>query len=323
MRVPLLRHDMTAGAVRGDLGETARRRPQRRTSEDRLFMAIALGPAAVLVAMLIVAPVLYTVGLSFFAQNTLRLNWTFAGFGNFSDVMASSDFWRAYWNGLVYTTGSTTLAGAVGLAVALLLDRPFRGRGLVRALVIFPYIVPTIIVVFIWKFIFFGRGIVNDLMRQFGAEGPPVPWLGDQRLAMVVLVLVSAWAWFPFVAVRMLAALQNLPASVYEAAAIDGAGPLARFWHLTLPLLAPALLVVLLIRAIWAFRNFEIIWLLTGGGPAGSTEVLPVLAYREAFGLFRMGHASAVAVALMVFDSLLALLYFRVGVRLRMAVHGA
>jgi multiple sugar transport system permease protein len=284
---------------------------------------LALLPAGLLIAVLIVAPVLYTLGLSFFEQNTLRLNWRFAGLGNFADVMAGAEFWRAFRNGVVYTVGSTLAAGVAGLGVALLLDRPFRGRGLVRALVIFPYIVPTIIVVFIWKFIFSGRGIVNDLLRGLGASGASAAWLGDRDLAMVVVVLASAWAWFPFVAITLLAALQNLPDSLYEAAAIDGAGPLARFWNLTLPLLAPALLVVLLIRAIWAFRNFEIIWLMTGGGPAGATEVLPILAYREAFGSFRMGHASAVAVALMVFVSLLAALHFRVGARVRRALNGA
>jgi multiple sugar transport system permease protein len=289
---------------------------------DLAFVILSLAPAALLVAVLVFVPVAYTFGLSFFEQNTLRRNWTFAGLGNFSEVMADLTFWNAFWNGLVYTTGTTLVAGAVGMIVALLLNRPFHGRGLVRALVIFPYIVPTIIVVFVWKFIFSSRGIVNDLLRQLGVTGSGVPWLGDDHYAMLVVILVSAWAWFPFVAITLLAALQNLPDSVYEAATLDGANALSRFWHLTLPLLAPAFLIIILIRAIWAFRNFEVIWLMTGGGPIGATEVLPILAYREAFGSLRMGHASAVAVTLMLFVTLLALLYFRVGARIRHAVHG-
>ena len=298
------------------------RRKPRWQQGDLAFVTLSLAPAAVLVGVLVFVPVAYTFGLSFFEQNTLRRNWTFAGLGNFADLMAEAAFWRAFWNGLVYTVGTTLVAGLAGLMVALLLDRPFRGRGAVRALVIFPYIVPTIIVVFIWKFIFSSRGVVNDLLRQIGASGPGIPWLGDDNYAMLVVVLVSAWAWFPFVAITLLAALQNLPDSVYEAATLDGAGPFARFWHLTLPLLAPAFLVIILIRAIWAFRNFEVIWLMTGGGPVGATEVLPIMAYREAFGSFRMGHASAVAVTLMLFVSLLAVVYFRVGARIRHAVHG-
>lgn len=290
---------------------------------DLSFVIAALVPAALLVAVLVFLPVAYTFGLSFFEQGTLRRNWSFVGFGNFTELMAGANFWRAFWNGLVYTFGTTIVSGIVGLAVALLLDQEFRGRSIVRALVIFPYIVPTIIVVFIWKFIFSSRGVLNDILRQLGATGPSASWLGDPGTAMFVVILVSAWAWFPFVAITVLAALQNLPDSIYEAATLDGAGPLARFWCLTLPLLAPAFLVIIIIRAIWAFRNFEVIWLMTRGGPLGATEVMPILAYREAFGSFRMGHASAVAVSLMVFVSLLALVYFRVGARLRRAAHGS
>ena len=295
------------------------RNPRRAFGDDRAFLAMALAPSALVIAALVLVPILYTIGLSFFEQNTLLRNWTFAGFGTFAEVLSDPDFHRAFVNGLVYTLGSTAMAGIMGVAAALLLDCRFVGRGSVRAMVIFPYIVPTIVVAFIWKFIFSGRGVVNDLLRTFGASGPSIPWLGDESTAMATVIAISAWAWFPFVAVTTLAALQNLPDDVYEAAALDGAGRIQRFYTITLPLLAPALMVILLIRAIWAFRNFEIIWLLTGGGPIGATEVLPILAYREAFGSFRMGHASAVAVALMVFVTLLAAAYFRLGARLQRA----
>lgn len=295
------------------------RNPQRAFSDDRLFLALALTPTALVIVALVLAPIAYTIGLSFFEQNTLLRNWSFAGLGTFADVLSSDDFRRAFVNGLVYTLGSTVLAGLLGVSVALLLDCRFVGRGAVRALVIFPYIVPTIVVAFIWKFIFSGRGLINDLLRELGASGPAIAWLGDERTAMATVIVISAWAWFPFVAVTTLAALQNLPDDVYEAAALDGAGRVARFFTLTLPLLAPALMVILLIRAIWAFRNFEIIFLLTGGGPIGATEVLPIMAYREAFGSFRMGHASAVAVTMMVLVTLLAAAYFRLGARVRRA----
>jgi multiple sugar transport system permease protein len=300
-----------------------RRNRRRHFIDDRVFLLVALVPAALVIGALVLLPILYTVGLSFFEQNTLLQNWSFAGFGTYADVLAGDGFRRAFLNGLVYTLGSTALAGLVGVGAALLLDCRFMGRGAVRAMVIFPYIVPTIVVAFIWKFIFSGRGLVNDVLRELGASGPAIPWLGDERTAMATVIVISAWAWFPFVAITTLAALQNVPDDVYEAAALDGAGRVARFFTLTLPLLAPALLVILLIRAIWAFRNFEIVWLLTGGGPIGATEVLPILAYREAFGSFRMGHASAVSVTLMIFVTLLAAAYFRLGARLRRATGAA
>ena len=296
-----------------------RRRPLLRFRDERLFYFVALGPTALVIALVIVLPIVYTVVLGFFVQNTLTRTWRFSGLANYADLLTDTDFWVAFWNGIVFTAGSTVVATVVGLAIAILLDCKFLGRGPLRALVIFPYIVPSIVVAFIWKFIFSGRGILNDFLGLIGAQTVSVPWLGDPRFAMMAVILISAWTWFPFAAITLLAAMQNVPDNIYEAAALDGAGPFRRFAFLTLPLLAPALMVVVLIRAIWAFRNFDMIWLLTEGGPIGATEVLPIMAYKEAFGLFRMGHASAVAVSLMVFVTLLAALHFRVGARLRKA----
>ena len=295
------------------------RRPRLKFRDERIFYWTALGPTAVLIAFVIVLPIVYTLALGFFDQNTLTRTWRFVGFANYGDLIADLEFWLAFRNGFVFTAGSTLLATVFGLAVAVLLDCNFRGRGPLRALVIFPYIVPSIVVAFIWKFIFSGRGIMNDFLNLVGAQSVSVPWLGDQRFAMIAVIVISAWTWFPFAAITLLAAIQNVPHDIYEAAALDGAGRVARFIHLTLPLLAPAIMVVVLIRAIWAFRNYDMIWLLTGGGPIGATEVLPTMAYKEAFGLFRMGHASAVAVSLMVFVTMLAALHFRVGARLRRA----
>lgn len=293
------------------------RNPPHTFPDERLFQLGALAPAALVIAALVLLPILYTIALSFFDQNTLRQNWSFAGVSTYASILADPAFRRAFANGFVYTLGSTALSGLVGVGVALLLDCQFKGRSVVRAIVIFPYIVPTIVVAFIWKFMFSGRGLMNDMLRYVGVNGPALPWLGDENTAMMTVIIISSWAWFPFVAITTLAALQNLPQDIYEAAALDRAGPITRFFTMTLPLLAPALLIILLIRAIWAFRNFEIIWLLTGGGPIGATEVLPILAYREAFGSMRMGHASAVSVALMIFVTLLAAVYFRLGARLR------
>ena len=297
----------------------SRRIPRLKFRDERIFYYVALGPTTIVIATVIVLPIIYTFGLGFFVQNTLIHTWRFVGLSNYTDLLTDADFWSAFWNGVVFTVGSTVVATVFGLAIAILLDCNFRGRGPLRALVIFPYIVPSIVVAFIWKFIFSGRGILNDFLGFIGAQAVSVPWLGDQRYAMMAIILISAWTWFPFAAITLLAAIQNVPDNIYEAAALDGAGPVRRFFHLTLPLLAPALMVVVLIRAIWAFRNYDMIWLLTKGGPIGATEVLPIMAYKEAFGLFRMGHASAVSVSLMVFVTLLAAVHFRVGARLRKA----
>lgn len=285
-------------------------RPRLRFGDDRLFFWVSFLPTAVIAGTVVLLPILYTIILSLFSQNPLVGSATFVGLDNYGSLLQDPVFWLAFKNGLIYAAGSTVASTIAGLAAALLLNEAFWGRGVLRSIIIFPYIVPTIVVVFIWKFMFNSRGVINDLLTGAGLLGEMVPWLGDQRYAMLTVILISAWAWFPLATVSFLAGLQNIPSVIYEAAAIDGAGPWRRFTDLTLPLLTPVLIVVVLIRSIWAFRNFDIIWLLTGGGPLNATYVLPILAYQEAFGKFRMGYATAVATSLMIFLCLLAIVYF-------------
>jgi multiple sugar transport system permease protein len=282
-----------------------------RFTDDRLFFWISFIPTAIITGTVVLLPILYTLVLSLYSQNTLVGSPVFVGLANYGELLQDPVFWLAFRNGIIYALGSTLVSVVAGIGVALLLNEAFWGRALLRSLVIFPYIVPGIVVVFIWKFMFNTRGIINDLLTQVGILGEFVPWLGDRRFAMITVILISAWAWFPFAAITCLAGLQNIPSVIYEAAAIDGAGPWRRFTALTLPLLTPVLIVVVLIRSIWAFRNFDMIWLLTGGGPINSTYVLPIMAYQEAFGKFRMGYATAIATSLMLFLSLLAYFYFR------------
>ena len=284
--------------------------PRLRFADERLFFWLSFIPTAVITATIVLVPILYTLVLSLFSQNTLVGSPIFVSFDNYIELFQDPVFWLAFRNGIIFALGTTLVSTAAGIGVAVLLNEAFWGRAVLRGLVIFPYIVPAIVVVFIWKFMFNSRGIINDLLTQLGILGAFIPWLGDQRFAMITVILISAWAWFPFAAIIFLAALQNIPAAIYEAAAIDGAGPWRRFVSLTLPLLTPVLIVVVLIRSIWAFRNFDMIWLLTGGGPINSTYVLPIMAYQEAFGKFRMGYATAVATSLMLFLSLLTIGYF-------------
>ena len=281
-----------------------------RFADERLFFWVSFLPTVIITGTIVLLPILYTLILSLFIQNTLAGSPVFAGLDNYVELWQDPVFWVAFKNGMIYAVGSTIVSTVAGMGVALLLNEAFWGRGILRGVVIFPYIVPSIVVVFIWKFMFNSRGLVNDFLIQFGLLGATIPWLGDRRFAMITVILISAWAWFPFAAINFLAALQNIPTVIYEAAAIDGAGPWRRFFFVTLPLLVPILIVVVLIRSIWAFRNFDMIWLLTGGGPINSTYVLPIMAYQEAFGKFRMGYATAVATSLMIFLTVLAFIYF-------------
>jgi multiple sugar transport system permease protein len=178
--------------------------------------------------------------------------------------------------------------------------------------VLFPYFVSTVVAVLVWRWLFNDLyGILNHLLMMSGLTDMPVDWLGSMPNALISVILVGAWKFFPFVVIATLARLQTIPDALYEAARIDGAGPVARFLDVTLPQLREVLLVVVLLRAIWDFKEFDLIWLLTGGGPVTSTQTLPLLVYQEAFALNRMGMASAYAVAMMAVMLVFMIAYLR------------
>jgi len=283
-----------------------------RFRDEKFFFWVSFLPTALVIFSIILFPILFTLVLGFFNKNTLVGPYTFAGLENFRNLLADPQFWLAFKNGIIYSLGSTVFSVVGGLLVALLLNEEFRGRSILRATVIFPYIVPPIVALFIWKFLFNSRGLINQLLVQLGVIEQFIPWLGDIRFVMPTVILISAWVWFPFSAINLLAGLQAIPKDIYEAASIDGASAAQRFFQITIPMLMPVILVVVIIRFIWAARNFDMIYLLTGGGPLDATYVLPILAYKSAFSVFRLGYASAVATALFVFLVVMALIYFQV-----------
>ena len=266
------------------------------TRENRLGLLL-LTPTLILMAGFVVFPVLYAGWLSLNQSDPFRQVTTFVGMANFQRLLQGEEFWDSLRVGLVFTAATVALQVVVGMAVALLLHQPFRGRGVARALALFPFIVPTIVAVLIWRWLLNDSyGIVNYLLKALGLIQAPIIWFGTPRMAMVSVVLVNVWQFFPFVVVTLLARLTTIPEEQYEAARIDGASAPQQFWFITLPHLKTILAVVILLRGIWMFQKFEVIYLLTRGGPLRSTQHLPILAYTELFVNFRMGQAAAVAV---------------------------
>jgi multiple sugar transport system permease protein len=197
-------------------------------------------------------------------------------------------------NGLVYSVAAIVLQVVIGIAFAMVLNQPFFGQRLVRGIATLPYLLPTVVVALTFQWLSDGSvGLLTVLARDFGFG--TIPWFEQPATARMSVVLASVWLWTPFVTICVLAGLQTIPPALYEAARVDGAGPMARFVHVTLPQLKPVLTVVVLLRAVWMFNKFDIIWLLTRGGPLGATEHLPILAYRKAFSLFDVGGGAAVA----------------------------
>ena len=268
---------------------------------------LSIGALATLI--LIVGPALYAISLSFYEQQSLTSDPVWVGFANYARVLASGEFWNALWNGFVYAMAAIVLQVVLGIGFALLLHQPFYGRSLLRGLAFLPYLLPTVVAVLTFKWMIDGSlGIVTIVLDTLGL--PPIYWFETESAAMISVILVSVWLWTPFVTTTFLAGLQTVPVQLYEAARVDGAGPIRRFFHVTLPALRPILIVIILLRGVWMFNKFDIIWLTTGGGPLGATEHLPVLAYRQAFTLFDLGSGAAIATLSFLVLLVIVTLYF-------------
>ena len=287
--------------------------PPPRLSLERRYalLGVALiAPTVVILGAVIVYPLLSAIYMSLFSIYTPTLQSTWVGLDNYVSVLGSAGFWKALGVTAVWTVGTLALQIIAGVAMALLLNQNILFRSLARGLVLFPYFISTVVAVLVWRWIFNDLyGIVNHLLISIGIIDMPVDWLGRMPNAMASVILVGAWKFFPFVVIAVLARLQTIPEPLYEAATIDGAGPIGRFFDVTLPQLRGVLAIVILLRTIWDFKEFDLIYLLTGGGPLDSTRTLPLIVYQQAFGLNQMGTAATYAVAMMLTMLVFMLIY--------------
>ncbi len=274
--------------------------------------ALLIAPTVLVFSAVIVYPLVSAIYLSLFQIYTPTLEGGWVGLDNYRTLLGTGDFWRSLLNTVIWTAGTLVLQILFGVAMALLLHQNLWFRSLARSLVLFPYFVSTVVAVLVWRWLFNDLyGILNHVVMVAGLSAMPLDWLGSMPNAMISVILVGAWKYFPFVVIAVLARLQTIPDALYEAARIDGAGPIARFCDITLPQLREVLAVVILLRAIWDFKEFDLIWLLTGGGPVISTQTLSLLVYKEAFALNQMGMASAVAVTMMAVMLVFMVVYIR------------
>ncbi len=274
--------------------------------------AVLIAPTVLVFCAVILYPLISAIYLSLFSIYTPTLAGEWVGVDNYGALLASGDFWNAVLNTLIWTVGTLTLQLVCGVAVALLLNQSIVFQSLARSLILFPYFLSTVVAVLVWRWLFNDLyGILNHVLLIAGLVDAPVNWLGQMPNAMISIILVGAWKYFPFVVIAVLARLQSIPEQLYEAATIDGAGPFQRFTDITLPQLRDVLVVVVLLRAIWDFKEFDLIYLMTGGGPVKATQTLSLVVYEEAFRLNRMGMASTYAVAMMLVLLGFTLLYLR------------
>ena len=282
--------------------------------EARLAWAFVL-PALAAIVLIALFPLVWTVWESLHVHD-LRMPWRgtpFVWFANYVEVLADPRFWSAMWHTALFTIASVTLELVLGLVLALALNQAYRGRGLVRAAVLLPWAIPTVVAALLWRFMFDSQaGIANAVLMDVGLMEQPFVWFIHSLAAWVPIILADVWKTTPFVALLLLAGLQNIDSSLYEAARIDGAGPWRQFRHVTLPLLKPAILVALIFRTLDAFRVFDLIFVLTGGGPGTSTEPIALYTFNSLLQNLRFGYGSALSVIIFLATFGLAIVYIRV-----------
>jgi len=295
--------------------------------EARLAWALTL-PTALIVFGLVIFPAIFSVWISFHRVDLGNLgdvfHAPFVGLTNYRRVFSDFAFeFRslqdrgAAVNSIVYSFGATLLTLFVGLIASLLLNRRFRGRGLARAIFLFPYVAPIVSVAFVWRWILDPRpsGVLNDILMRLGIIELPNAYLATRGLAMWLIVVFTAWRYFPFAMLMILARLQAVDEALYEAAKVDGANSWQVFWYVTLPELRFVLGAVFLLRLIWTFNKFDDVFLLTGGG--FGTLVLPVLTYQFSFRSYDFGKGAATAMILLTILVIFLVLY--VGLFMRKA----
>jgi multiple sugar transport system permease protein len=273
---------------------------------------LLLAPSLALLGGLVVFPVLYNVWLSLFDKHAFMPVQAFVGLRHYRYFASDPEFWTSFYYGGVYAGVTMVLQLGVGVPAALLLNEGFRGRNLLRGVVLFPYMIPTIVAVILWKWLLNDSyGLVNHLLLSAGLVRAPVAWLGPDYI-MASLIVTSVWQFFPFVVVTYLARLQTIPPELYEAATVDGASAWRRFVHVTLPQTASVLFVIVLLRSIWMFTKFDTVWLMAGdGGVSRYIRTLPVYAYARSFTYLQAGMGAALAVIMFAMLVTATAVYFR------------
>lgn len=266
---------------------------------DTRFAYLVSAPMFLYLFVVLMIPVCWGLYISF-TNKMIGGAEHFVGLRNYIALLKNPAFRKAVGNTVVYTVFSILGKLVFGLVMALVLNFHFKGRNLARALMIIPWTLPNIVAVLNWRWIFSDTGgVANFLLTKLGLIDRYLIWLGSSTLAMAAVLVANIWRGSPFFGISILARLQTIPKDYYEAAEIDGAGALQKFFYITLPSIADVTLLTMLVSTIWTINEFESVWLLTGGGPSGATEVIGVFSYRTAMTNMQLGMGVSVSVLAM------------------------
>lgn len=281
---------------------------------DRTVGLLFIVPFVLTALFFMVYPIMEAIRLAFYSYNPLRPDLSsFIGLENFRFLFDDPLFWDSFRQATVWTSLSILFQTLLGVGIAMLLHQALFGIAIFRGLLLFPYIVPTVVIALIWRWIFNPEiGVVNQALLGAGIIAEPVYWLSTPEMAMASTIMLNVWKYTPFVVICILARLQSVPLELYDAAKVDGAGPLRRFLDVTLPQLKEVLIVVIVFRTIWTFNKFEEIYLLTKGGPGTSTFNLAVYSFEQSIASLRLGVGAAAGVVMMVVLLIGSIVYLRV-----------
>jgi multiple sugar transport system permease protein len=272
---------------------------------------VMLGGAVIILLALTVFPLVYSLALSFHKWSLTKPGpWRFVGLLNYWDILKNPVFWRVIMNTFVFTVSAVTLQFVIGLGLAHLFYRELRGESVLRSTLVLPMMVPPILIGLIWLFMYKKDfGIINNMLKLLSIE--PITWLSKPSTAMSAIIIADVWQWTPFMFLLLLAGLKSLPVELFESARIDGASSWQIFRYVTLPLLKPIIAIAIIIRFMDAFREFDKIFQLTGGGPGVATETISLFIYRNGFRYFKMGYASALSYLTLIIIVAFTMVYIR------------
>ncbi|MEL6457863.1 MAG: sugar ABC transporter permease [Cyanobacteria bacterium J06621_15] len=286
-------------------------------SREQKTALILLIPAMLLLLLVFGYPIARAFWLSLFTENLgTQLQPVFSGLDNYGRMMGDGRFWQSFLVTTIFTSASVILELLFGLIIALVLNQQFFGRGLIRTTAILPWALPTALIGLAWAWIFNDQyGVANDILLRLGLIQTGINWLGEPTLAMIAVIVADVWKTTPFISILLLAGLQSISADLYEAHSIDGATPWQSFRQITLPLLIPQILIAVLFRFAQAFGIFDLISVMTGGGPGGATEVVSLYIYSTIMRYLDFGYGAALVVVtftLLIFAVVIANLLLRV-----------
>jgi ABC-type sugar transport systems, permease components len=289
-------------------------KPARRKGKSGMEHCFYILPVLVLLVLMFGYPLIKSVVMAFQNYKLSNMNDVyFNHFQNFSKLFGDSDFLLLLKNSLIYVVTSVIGQFVLGLILALALKEKFRGRGVYQAIVFLPWAFSTFVIGLLFRWGFNGEyGVVNDLLMKAGIVEKGAAWLGTPGLSLLVIILAMIWMGIPFFGIMILAALQSIPEEIYEAADMDGCGMIKKFFYLTIPYIKPTIIITILLRTIWIFNSFDLVVIVTGGGPANYSQTLPSYMYTKAFSSYDFGLAGALGLVLMVILSVYAVIFLKI-----------